>query len=150
RFRYKLKHNDTFAVVDDHGDIGVAGGDPDGVFNHDTRYLSRLELFLNGQRTLLLGSGVRDDNSVMTADLTNPDLTDESERVILTKDSIHIVRSVLIWRDTFYTRLGVRNFADKTVKLQFDLHFASDFADLFEARGMRRTQRGESVPTRMS
>jgi glycogen debranching enzyme len=150
RFRYKIKHNDTFAVIDDHGDMGVAAGDPDGVFNHDTRYLSRFELFLNGQHALLLGSGVRDDNSVMTADLTNPDIHDERGEIILTKDSIYIVRTILIWHDTFYTRFGIRNFTNGRIKLKFDLAFANDFADLFEARGMRRQRRGQATSLKTS
>ena len=48
RNRYKLKHNDTFVVLDSHGDIGAALGE-DGVFNNDTRYLSLLELQVNRQ-----------------------------------------------------------------------------------------------------
>ena len=39
-----LKHNDTFAVFDDHGDIGVSPGGTDGLFYRDTRFLSRLQL----------------------------------------------------------------------------------------------------------
>ena len=43
------------------------------MFDHDTRYLSRLELLINGMQPLLLGSSVGDDNLTLTADLTNPD-----------------------------------------------------------------------------
>src|SRR3990167_8711201 len=74
RPRRTLKHGDTFAVLDAHGDIGATAGGPDGVFHADTRYLSRLELLINGMQPLLLGSTVRDDNSVLTVDLTNPDI----------------------------------------------------------------------------
>ena len=38
RPRRTLKHNDTFAVFDSHGDIGASGGGPDGLFDCDTRY----------------------------------------------------------------------------------------------------------------
>ena len=48
RPRRTLKHNDTFAVFDSHGDMGASAGGPDGLFDHDTRYLSRLELLING------------------------------------------------------------------------------------------------------
>jgi glycogen debranching enzyme len=143
RHRYKLKHNDTFVVMDSHGDIGAALGEPDGVFNNDTRYLSRLELHVNGQPTLLLGSRVRDDNTMLTADLTNPDIFDDG-RIVLPKDTVHIARSSFVWNDTFYTRFGIRNYGDRAVDLTLDLWFASDFADLFEVRGMRRARRGTS------
>ena len=42
-----LKYDDTFLVMDNHGDIGAAEGGPDGLFHNDTRFLSRLELTIN-------------------------------------------------------------------------------------------------------
>src|SRR5690242_17765494 len=74
RPRSSLKYGDTFLVVDSHGDIGTAEGEPDGLFHDDTRFLSRLELTVNDLPPLLLGSNVRDDNTVLTVDLTNPDI----------------------------------------------------------------------------
>jgi hypothetical protein len=43
RPRRTLKLDDTFAVFDIQGDMGASAGGPDGLFDHDTRYLSRLE-----------------------------------------------------------------------------------------------------------
>ena len=63
RPRRSLKHDDTFIVLDSHGDIGASAGGPDGLFNADTRYLARLELVLDELQPLLLGSNLRDDNS---------------------------------------------------------------------------------------
>ncbi|MBV9137549.1 MAG: amylo-alpha-1,6-glucosidase, partial [Hyphomicrobiales bacterium] len=60
RPRRTLKHADTFAVFDSHGDMGASAGGPDGLFNHDTRFLSRLELLIGGTQPLLLGSSIRD------------------------------------------------------------------------------------------
>src|SRR3981189_529751 len=74
RPRRSLKHDDTFIVLDSHGDIGASAGGPDGLFNADTRYLARLELVLDELQPLLLGSNLRDDNSSLTVDLTNPDI----------------------------------------------------------------------------
>jgi hypothetical protein len=48
RPRRTLKHDDTFAVFDSHGDMGASAGGPDGLFDHDTRYLPRLELLIKG------------------------------------------------------------------------------------------------------
>ena len=36
RQRRSLKHDDTFIVLDSHGDIGASAGGPDGLFNADT------------------------------------------------------------------------------------------------------------------
>ena len=49
RPRRILKYGDTFAVFDSHGDIGGAVGGAEGLFHNDTRYLSQLELLMNGQ-----------------------------------------------------------------------------------------------------
>src|SRR2546423_909786 len=73
RPRRTLKHDDTFAVFDSHGDIGATAGGPDGMFDRDTRYLSHLELLIDGTQPLLLGSAIRDDNLNFYVDLTNAD-----------------------------------------------------------------------------
>jgi glycogen debranching enzyme len=141
RPRRTLKHGDTFAVLDAHGDIGASAGGPDGVFHDDTRYLSRLELLFNGMQPLLLGSNVRDDNSVLTVDLTNPDIYFDG-KLLLPKDTVHIKRTIFLWRGTAYQRLGVQNHGERTISIHLALSFINDFADLFEVRGMRRERRG--------
>ena len=73
RPRRTLKYDDMFAVLDSHGDIGASTGEADGLFYKDTRFLSRLELRVNGLQPLLLGSNLRDDNTALSVDLTNPD-----------------------------------------------------------------------------
>jgi glycogen debranching enzyme len=128
-------------VLDVHGDIGASEGGPDGLFHCDTRFLSRLELLLNGMQPLLLGCNVRDDNTSLTVDLTNPDVY-RGDHLILPKDTIHIVRSFFLWRDTAYQRLAIRNHGDAPIDLTVNICFDGDFADLFEVRGMRRTKRG--------
>jgi len=74
RPRHAMKHGDSFLVIDSHGDIGASAGGPDGLFHSDTRYLSHLELLINGLQPLLLGSNLSNDNCVLTVDLTNPDM----------------------------------------------------------------------------
>src|SRR3954469_22397396 len=141
RPRRSLKHDDTFIVLDSHGDIGASAGGPDGLFNADTRYLARLELVLDDVQPLLLGSNLRDDNSALTVDLTNPDVY-RNERLILPKDMLHIVRTIFLWRGTFYQRIGLQNHSDRPASFDLSLVFDSDFADLFEVRGERRPRRG--------
>src|SRR5262249_22631464 len=93
RPRRTLKHNDTFAVFDSHGDIGATGGGPDGLFDHDTRFLSHLELLINGSSPLLLGSAIKDNNLNYYVDLTNPDIYVEGN-IVLAKDTVHIARTI--------------------------------------------------------
>src|SRR6266478_9185871 len=144
RPRRSLKHDDTFVVLDSHGDIGASAGGPDGLFNGDTRYLARLELVLDELQPLLLGSNLRDDNSSLTVDLTNPDIYHQG-RIVLQKDMLHIVRTSFLWRGTAYQRIGLQNHADRTASFDLTLLFDSDFADLFEVRGEKRPRRGIGV-----
>ncbi|UFZ07010.1 amylo-alpha-1,6-glucosidase [Bradyrhizobium ontarionense] len=141
RPRRSLKHDDTFIVLDGHGDIGASAGGPDGLFHADTRYLARLELTLDDVQPLLLGSSLRDDNSGLTVDLTNPDIYRQG-RHVLAKDILHIVRTIFLWRGTAYQRIGVQNHGDRRASFDLKLAFDNDFADLFEARGAVRPRRG--------
>jgi glycogen debranching enzyme len=141
RPRRSLKHDDTFIVLDGHGDIGASAGGPDGLFNADTRYLARLELALDEVQPLLLGSGLRDDNSALTVDLTNPDVYRQG-RIVLQKDMLHVVRTIFLWRGTAYQRIGLQNHGDRLAAFDLTLLFDNDFADLFEVRGERRPRRG--------
>jgi glycogen debranching enzyme len=141
RPRRSLKHDDTFIVLDSHGDIGASAGGPDGLFHSDTRYLARLELVLDEVQPLLLGSNLRDDNSALTVDLTNPDIYRDG-RLAFQKDMLHIVRTIFLWRGTAYQRIGLQNHGDRPVNFDLILLFDNDFADLFEVRGEKRIRRG--------
>jgi glycogen debranching enzyme len=136
-----LKHNDTFVVLDSHGDIGASSDATDGLFHRDTRFLSHLELLVNDVPPLLLGSNLRDDNAALVVDLTNPDVISD-QHIVMEKDRVHILRTIFLWRDTAYQRLGVRNYSDRTIDVRLSILFANDFADLFEVRGTRRERRG--------
>src|SRR5215471_11375030 len=141
RARCTLKYGDTFAVLDSHGDIGASNGGPDGLFHNDTRFLSFLRLSMNGYQPLLLGFSVSDDNTVLAVDLTNPDIHVGSQ-IVVKQHTLHVVRSIFLWRNSAYQRLTVRNHGDRAVALQLAIDFDSDFADLFEVRGLTRRRRG--------
>lgn len=143
RPRRNLKHDDCFAIFDSHGDIGASPGGPDGVYCRDTRFLGQLELQLNGTQLLLLGSNVRDDNALLTVDLTNPDIYFEN-KLVLPKDTLHLVRTIFLWNNIAYQRVRIHNHGDRAVQCILGMSFSSDFADLFEVRGMRRAKRGSA------
>ena len=144
RPRLALKHNDTFIVLDTHGDMGASQGGTDGLFYRDTRFLARLQLLLNDAPPLLLGSNLRDDNAAFAADLTNPDVFSD-QQIVLEKHTVHILRTTFLWRDTAYQRFGVRNYGDRPVEIRLSILFGSDFADLFEVRGSHRERRGTAT-----
>ncbi|HET6518725.1 MAG TPA: amylo-alpha-1,6-glucosidase [Geminicoccaceae bacterium] len=144
-----LKHGDTFAVFDHYGDVLGGEGSPEGLYHCDTRYLSHLELRLNGRRPLLLSSTLQDDNAVLTTDLTNPDFY-AGDRLALERDTIHILRAKFLWEKGCYERLAVRNFDSRRHTVTLEFRFHADFADLFEVRGHRRPRRGERRAAELS
>ena len=137
-----LKHGETFAVFDRHGDVQPVGYGEQGVFHEGTRFLSGLVLTIDGQRPLLLSSTVRRNNSMLAVDLTNPDLRD-GDRVTVPQDSLHILRSKFLWQGVCYERVTITNFTTETASFRIVLTVDADFADIFEVRGQRRPRRGE-------
>ena len=92
---------------------------------------------------LLLGSNIRDDNSLLPVDLTNPDIYFD-QKLVLPKDTLHVVRTLFLWRASAYQRLRIQNHGDRALtSARCRFAFASDFADLFEVRGLRRARRGQ-------
>ncbi|EWY39733.1 amylo-alpha-1,6-glucosidase [Skermanella stibiiresistens SB22] len=139
-----IKHADTFAVFDDHGDILYARGRPDGLFHQDTRYLSRLELLIDGQRPLLLSTTIMDRTAVLSSDLCNPDLYKDGTHIL--RETLHLSRAKFLWNGACYERLVVRNHSENRVRVTLTLRYGADFADLFEARGQNRARRGRIEP----
>ena len=90
--------------------MGASADEPDRLFDRDTRYLSRLELLIDGMQLLLLGSSVRDDNRTLTADLTNPDIFHD-DHIVLQRDPLHVERTAYLWRDAAQRRIAVGNHA---------------------------------------
>jgi glycogen debranching enzyme len=148
RPRCTLKHDDTFAVFDNHGDIGASGGNPDGLFDRDTRILSHFELLIDGAQPLLLGCTVKDDNLHYQVDLTNPDIYLD-DCIVLLKDTVHIARALYLYDGTLHQRIALASYGPEPVDLTLTLAFASDFADIFEVRGVRRERRGRSLMGRI-
>jgi glycogen debranching enzyme len=139
-----LKHGETFAVFDRYGDIRPVGLGEEGVYHEGTRFLSRLELRLGNTRPLLLSSTVRDDNTLLAVDLTNPDVK-VGEEVVVPRGTLHIFRSKFLWQAVCYERFKIMNHGLTPVKLSLSLNFGSDFDDIFEVRGMSRPKKGRRL-----
>ena len=142
-----LKHNDTFAMFDHHGDIVNAGDNPAGLFHRDTRHLSGFYILIDGHRPLLLSSTVQDDNAALTADLANPDIYN-GEELMLSRETLHFIRTKFLWRNACHERISVQNFDLKPHTSQMLVRFDADFADLFEARGIKREKHGTRTVTK--
>lgn len=136
-----LKANNTFLVVDNHGDIGACPGSHDGLYVGDTRYLSGMELLIDAKPPLRLGSSVDFDNVDLHCDLTNQDLYRDGV-LTLPKDTLHIARTVFISDLGMHVRLALTNHGEHDISAVASIDVDCDFADIFEARGARRPARG--------
>lgn len=138
---FALKHADTFVVADAIGDIV---GVDDGMFRDDTRVLSRWQLRVGGGPPSFLASDVSRDNFYFTAHLTNrplPALGDQATP----KGVVHIERTRFVWQERLYERITLHNFGGRAVRVPLAMHFAADFADIFEVRGLARARRGRDL-----
>jgi glycogen debranching enzyme len=137
---FVLKDGETFAVFNALGDIRRDDGGDLGIFFEGSRHLSRFELFLWGQRPILLSSTVREDNCLLVADLTNPDVPAAG----VPRGIVHIRRTSVLGPAAFHHQLAITSFAQRPFTVPFTLRFEADFHDIFEERGMVRPRRGRT------
>ena len=137
-----LKHNDTFAVCDRRGDCETVTKSTQGLYHHETRFLSQWVLRLGRDRPVLLSSRVRDDNTLLAVDLTNPDMHLE-DGTLVPRGSLHISRRRFLWQGTQYEKLHISNYSLDRVEVSLSIEFGADFADIFEVRGQKRERRGD-------
>jgi glycogen debranching enzyme len=101
-------------------------------------------LRLGRDRPLLLSSTVKDDNALLTVDLTNPDFTIDGH-VLVPRGTLHIFRAKFLRQGMCYERLQIYNYGLMSVEVPVYLLLDADFADIFEVRGLRRERRGHKL-----
>lgn len=139
-----LNQGDTFGLFDRYGDIHSLRTGSHGLYHEGTRFLSRFELTLNGERPLLLSSTIKENNVLLNIDLTNPDLRDEGQ-VEIPRGALHLSRARFLWQGLCLERLRVHNYSLLPVPVQLSISVDADFADLFEVRGEVRNRRGRRL-----
>ncbi|HZT52396.1 MAG TPA: glycogen debranching N-terminal domain-containing protein, partial [Stellaceae bacterium] len=117
-----LKDGDTFAVFDAWGDMQASGPAAEGLFHEDMRYLSSLALLFEGERPLLLSSRVTGDNGMLAIDLANPDLF-RRDRIVLARDTVHILRCIVLDEGACFECLEIKSFAEHPVAFTLNYRF---------------------------
>ena len=140
-----IKSGDTFALFDRFGDISTWGSGEQGLYHEDTRFLSGLELRINGVRPLFLGATVKEGANLLIVELMNPDLM-AGGQIVLPKGEVHIFRAKLLWEGACYEHIRLSHHGLEPVSFELALRFEVDFVDLFEVRGAVRARRGECIP----
>ncbi len=135
-----LKDDDLFLLTDTLGNIGGCmendRSSSMGLFCRDTRFLSRLELQIEGRSPILLSS-TAEKGFFLSVLCTNPQL-DERIRA----ESIGIKRE-LVLNGGLFEEIEVSNYTTSTVNFELSLSFDADFKDLFDIRGYTREQHGQ-------
>ncbi|HEX7579900.1 MAG TPA: glycogen debranching N-terminal domain-containing protein, partial [Thermoanaerobaculia bacterium] len=81
--------------------------------------------------------------------LTNQDLL-RGGVVRIPLGTLHIALRTFLWERACYLQLRVRNYGLMPIETSLALHFAADYADIFEIRGMKRKARGEDLSPEVS
>ncbi len=139
-----LRQDDCFGLFNDIGDIDAETRSEAGLYRAGVRHLSRLTMTIAGQRPLLLAASPREDNVLLTMNLTNADVRGEGGRVVLPRGTLHITRSRYIWSGVCYEMIRVRNFALSTVSAELVVRFGSDFENIVDVRAQRRVDAARS------
>jgi glycogen debranching enzyme len=121
-----ILEGDTFVVSDRCGDVDSSPDEPHGLFNRDTRYLSKWRLTVEGRSPRLLST---DDVNYFCAQffLVPPDGT------VYDDSAFSIVRKRAIG-DGFHEDVTVMNHTPEPLELDLRIDVAADFADLFEVK----------------
>jgi glycogen debranching enzyme len=143
--RLVAKCDDAFFVADQHGDFPDLPESEFGLYVGGTRFLRSLELAVHGQRPLSLSAAVAADGRRVAVDLTNPDLG-HGEIVVLRGRTLRLARRLELTPTGLDQVLTVESFNPTPHELVLAWHYASDFADVFEVRGMIRERRGDHLP----
>jgi glycogen debranching enzyme len=141
---HSLRQDDCFGLYNEIGDIDAEERTEAGLYRAGVRHLSRFTLTVAGLRPLLLGAIPRDDNVLLSVNLTNPDVRGEAGRIVLPRGTLHITRSRFIWAGVFHEMIRVRNFALSTIAVELVVRFGCDFENIIDVRAQRRVDAGRA------
>lgn len=136
-----IKENDLFLLTDTNGNMIENHPYGLGLYTKDTRFLSKLQLKINGEEPILLASDAA-ENYMAKILLTNPHMEKDGE-IILWRESVEIERSRFIYDDVLYESIKVKNYFPKAVQFNLSLHFDVDFTDMFIVRGFQTGEIGK-------
>ena len=141
---HALRHDDPFGLFNEIGDIDAESRSEAGLYRGGVRHLSRLTLTIASLRPLLLSATPRDDNVLLTVNLTNPDVRGEAAGSCCLE-----ARCTSRARDSSgggvcYEMIRVRNFALSTVSVELAVRFGSDFENIVDVRAQRRVDAARS------
>ncbi|SCL18110.1 Glycogen debranching enzyme (alpha-1,6-glucosidase) [Micromonospora rhizosphaerae] len=133
----KILDGNTFLISDDRGDLDSSISAEHGLFSFDTRFLSRWQLTVNGER--MQAMAVDDSKYFETRLLLVP-----GARTHYVEAKVSVVRERYVGR-SMAERLTVFNYDDEAIDFTIRLEVGSDFADAVEIIALREQGDGARV-----
>ncbi|WP_027091589.1 amylo-alpha-1,6-glucosidase [Cohnella thermotolerans] len=130
-----IKEGDLFFLTDLHGDVTGNDEAGHGLYAQDTRYLSRMELRIDGEKPSLLGS---DGSKSYFASI-------RSMKASKDEGAIEMLRERFIYGGILYERVSLTNYFPRSVRFDFAAAFNADFQDMFIVRKYRTGDVGAIV-----
>ena len=131
----------TFLSTTVAGDIMPPGSPDVGFFHDDTRFLSRMELRVDGYRTVVLSSST-EQTFASQIELTTGKST-MRETYEIPENTVHIRREQLLASETLFDNFWFENFNFHELELNLELAYEADFMDVFQVRGVARQKLGQ-------
>jgi glycogen debranching enzyme len=134
-----LNSGSTFVVTDHGGEIDPR--EAQGVFTDDTRFVSRYNLWINGQGWLRVSAAALDQHTAQIY-LTNPVLRTygEEETAAIGEGTVALKLTRTV-DEGVHDAFVITNYAQMPIRIVFELLVMSDFADLFEVKAGQVRQR---------
>jgi glycogen debranching enzyme len=130
----------TFLSTTIAGDIMPPGAPDVGFFHDDTRFLSRLELRVDGYRTVVLSSSTEQTIASQIELTTGKSTTRDTYEI--PENTVHIRREQLLASDTLYDNFSFENFNFQELEIAVEVAYEADFMDVFQVRGVARQPLG--------
>ncbi|AZQ66473.1 amylo-alpha-1,6-glucosidase [Silicimonas algicola] len=146
-----LKSDHLFIVFSDTGEIlgpdaqGV-GIEREGVYLDDTRMLSRLRVLPAGLPPVFMKASVDRLNTTFETLVSNARFLDGTDAVAAQSFTLSHVRRL---SHVLHDRLIFKSYHEEDIELPLVLELHADFLDVFEIRGVPRSDRGIVRPPRL-
>jgi glycogen debranching enzyme len=143
QYRRIIKRGPVVLATHEDGSMDPASASSQGLFLADTRFLSRFQLYINGEKPVLLGS-TEEDMFQSSFTQTCPKVDDLPAR------GLGLLQRNTIEEAWVHVEIDVINWALKRVEVEISVELDSDFFDSFEARGVKRLKRGTTMPKKIT
>lgn len=133
-----IKEGDLFLVTEKNGDIYGDSQSGYGLYTKDTRFLSEMEFFIDGEKPELLSTN--SERGYKASIHLMKDKKDEG--------AIELIRDRFIYKGTLYERVSMINYFLEPIEFEFTSIFDADFQDMFIVRRFRNGKVGKKQETK--